>query len=196
MSVLAPPSFTSLPRNPVAPVPHRITVAQFHELHDRGFYGQRRLMLIDGIVLEKEVMNAPHINACDLMGAALRGAFGPGWIVREDKPIFFGLYSDPHPDFQVLKGTVQDYPEVPTSASLIVEISDSSLSYDTREKLELYARAGIQEYWVLDLNRLRLLVYRDPVGKDYTSQQELDSTKSISPLAKPDSPILVENLLP
>ena len=79
---------------------------------------------------------------------------------------------------------------------LVVEISDSTLAYDQNEKGPLYAAAGIAEYWIVDVNTRRLLVYRDPQPAGYASLQTLRATESVSPLAAPDASAPVAELLP
>jgi Uma2 family endonuclease len=140
-------------------------------------------MLIDGVILEEGPMNPPHVITLELVEEALRAAFGTGWRIRGQSPLILGLDLDPEPDFAVIAGTPRGSSGHPTTADLVVEVADSSFSFDTNEKRLLYARAGIREYWIVDINGRRLLVYRDPQGGDYTMQQELSPADSISPLA-------------
>jgi len=80
-------------------------------------------------------------------------------------------------------------------ASLLVEVADSSLNFDTNEKRLLYARAGIREYWVVDINGRRLLTYRDPQGGDYATHQALGPSDTVVPLAAPAAAVRVADLL-
>lgn len=80
-------------------------------------------------------------------------------------------------------------------ADLVVEVAGSSLNFDTNEKRLLYARACIREYWVVDVNGRRLLVYRNPQAGDYASQQVLGLTDAVSPLAVPAAVVRVADLL-
>jgi len=103
----------------------------------------------------------------------------------------------------VVIGRPGDYTEHPTTAELIVEISDTSLRYDTTEKMSLYAATMIREYWVLDINGRQLLVHRDPVadataifGFRYASIQTFGATDSVSSLAQPSATVRVADLLP
>ena len=90
---------------------------------------------------------------------------------------------DPEPDFAVIAGTPRASSGHPTTADLVVEVADSSLDFDTNEKRLRYARAGIREYWVVDINGRRLLVYRDPQAGDYATQQALGPADAVSLLA-------------
>ncbi len=154
----------------------------------------RRAMLIDGVILEQGPMNPPHAITLGFVEEAIRTAFGPGWWPRQQSPLILGLDTDPEPDLAVVPGRPRDYTAHPTTADLVVDGADSSLSFDTNEKRLLYARAGIREYWVVDINGRRLLVYRDPQAGDYATQQILGPSDVVSPLAAP-SAVRVADLL-
>jgi Uma2 family endonuclease len=142
-------------------------------------------MLIDGVLLEQGPMNPPHAITLGLVEEAIRTAFGTGWWVRSQLPLILGQDTDPEPDLAVVPGRPRDYTGHPTSADLVIEVSDSSLNFDTNEKRLLYARAGIREYWVVDINGRQLLVYRAPQAGDYPAPQGLGQTDTVSPLAAP-----------
>jgi Uma2 family endonuclease len=78
---------------------------------------------------------------------------------------------------------------------LLIEVADSSINFDTNEKRLLYARAGIRDYWVVDINGRRLLVYRDPQSGDYATQLVLGATDTVWPLAAPAAVVRVADLL-
>jgi Uma2 family endonuclease len=160
-----------------------------------GVFEGRHAMLIDGVILEEGPMNPPHAITLELVEEALRKAFGPGWRVRSQSPLVLGGDLDPEPDFAVIAGTPRGSSGHPTTAELVVEVADSSLDFDTNEKRLLYAKAGIQEYWVVDINSRKLLIYRDPQAGDYTSQKSLDPADAISPLVS-TATVRVADLLP
>jgi Uma2 family endonuclease len=179
------------------------TVEQFHYLGDLGVFEGRRAMLIDGEILEEGPMNPPHAIAATKTEDAVRDAFGKGWHVRASKPLVLGLDIDPEPDVAVVPGRPGDYTSHPTTAPLVIEVSDTSLSYDTTQKLGLYAAAGIRDYWVLDINGRQLLVFRDPVtdpaaarGHRYATVQTFGPADSVAPLAVPTATLRVADLLP
>lgn len=194
-----PPPVSTLP----VPRPLRWTCAEFHRFGDLGVFEGRRAFLIDGVILEQGPMNPPHAITLELVDGALRAAFGSGHRFRIQLPLVLGQHTDPMPDLAVMLGSPRDHPTHPTTAVLVVEVADSSLQFDTTEKLSLYAAAGIPEYWVVDLNGRRLLVYRDPRpapgqphGHDYASQQALGPADAVTPLAAPAASIRVADLLP
>jgi Uma2 family endonuclease len=183
------------------PRPLRWTVADFHRVGETGVFEGRRPVLIRGVLLEQGPMNPPHAIAVELVLEALRAAFGPGWRTRVQLPLVLGLDIDPMPDLAMVAGSPRDTPTHPTTAALVVEVSDTTLALDLTEKAELYATAGIADYWVLDLTGRRLLVFRDPApvpagGTAYRTHQTLGPAESATPLAAPNSPITVSDLLP
>ncbi|MCZ2343546.1 MAG: Uma2 family endonuclease [Bacteroidales bacterium] len=202
MSVL-PLSPAHSPTLPDSPRALRWTVDQFHYLGDLGCFEGRQAMLIDGVILEEGPMNPPHRIALELTVESLRTVFGSGWRVCVQLPMVFGQTTDPMPDIALVKGSPRDSVSHPTTAALIVEVSDTSLRYDTSEKMSLYAAAGIADYWVVDVVGRRLLVHREPqpnpaapFGYSYSSVMILEPSDGICPLATPSAHILVRDLLP
>src|SRR5205807_2759297 len=112
--------------------------------------------------------------------------------------------TEPEPDVSVVSGSSADYVQAhPTTAVLIVEVSDSTLRYDRGRKASLYARAGIADYWIVNLVDRRIEVYRDPVpdptqhyGYRYSSQSVIVPPGTVTPLALPQAAIPAADLLP
>lgn len=152
-------------------------------------------MLIDGVILEQGPMYPPHAIALGLVEEAISTAFGTGWWLRHQSPLVLGQYTDPEPDLAVVPGRPRDYSGHPTTAHLVIEVADTSLDFDTNEKRLLYAGAGIPEYWIVDLNGRRLLVFRDPTSSDYATRLTLGPAEAIAHLAAPTAPVLVADLL-
>jgi len=131
----------------------RWTRSEYERLIDRGLFREdERLELLDGLLVVKEPQGDPHAAAVDLVVAALRAAFGTGWLVRAHAPLALGLRSRPEPDVSVVYGSPRDYRRAaPTEAVLVVEVSQTSLAFDRRRKASIYARAGIPDYWIVNL---------------------------------------------
>ena len=203
-ALLAPQRVLIQPVDRVPPTPHKFTAIEFNEMGDRGWFEGRRAFLIDGVILEQGPMYPLHATGILLADAALRKIFDDGWTIRVQLPLHVDKYNDPLPDFAVLPGGLRDnLGRHPVTASLLVEVSDTTLHTDLTEKAERYARAGIAEYWVLDMEGRRLFVLRDPVplpaglgATAYSNQQVLGSSERVSPLAVPGSSILVSEMLP
>jgi Uma2 family endonuclease len=199
----APGGATTPPPVPGWPRPFRWTVATFHRVNATGAFEGRRPMLIRGVLLEQGPMNPPHAVALELLSEVLRTNFGTGWRVRSQSPLVLGQDTDPFPDFAVLAGSARGGTGHPTTASLVIEVSDTTLATDMTEKAELYATANIPEYWVLDLNARQLHVFRNPAplpanlaAVAYQTRDTLGPNDTVSPLAVPNSTITVSDLLP
>jgi Uma2 family endonuclease len=124
------------------------------------------------------------------------------WI-RIQMALPLGLFTDPIPDLAVVNGPMRSHTVQPTTASLVVEVSDSTLAYDLGDKSNLYAAGGIEDYWVLDLNNRELHVFRNPVrdasaphGFRYRTHSTFDSAAIVNPLADPKASIRVVDLIP
>ena len=104
--------------------------------------------------------------------------------------------AEPEPDVAIVKGNPRDFlDEHPTSAVLVVEVSDATLILDRGRKARLYARHQIAEYWILNVEDESLEVYRDPEGETYQSKTTLHRGDSITP-PKASKAIAVADVLP
>jgi Uma2 family endonuclease len=180
MTAIAAPAIAL---SPIGLKPMRWTCADFHRVGDTGTFEGKRPILIDGVILEQGPMNPPHAITLALVDQALRMTFGAGFWFRNQSPLVLGQYTDPMPDLAVIPGAPRDAVRHPKTASLVVEIADTSLDFDMSEKRLLYAIAGISEYWVVDVNGRTLQVFRDPQNGDYRSRQSLTDKDRIQPLS-------------
>jgi Uma2 family endonuclease len=199
MSATAIP--TASAANPAQP--RRWTVTEFDHLGELGCFEGRRAYLLDGVIWEQGPMDPPHAEALEVLTEAIRVAFGTGWRLRIQTPLHVDQSNNPMPDLAVVAGRPGYHGAHPTTAALVVEVSDATLDTDVTDKAERYATAGIADYWVLDLNGRRLLVFRDPMplpaglgATAYKTRLTLTPGDSVSPLAAPGSTIRVADLLP
>jgi len=181
----------------------RWTKDEYHRLAEMGWFNDRRVELLDGEIFEMPVPKFPHVIALDATTAALRTAFGSGYWVSPQAPLDLTLTSEPIPDLFVVPGKARDYSAHPTTALLIVEVSDTTLSHDRNRKGSLYAAARIQDYWIVNLVDRQLEIYRVPVpdaaqqfGFSYSQRTIRVPGDSVSPLALPQAQIAVIDLLP
>jgi Uma2 family endonuclease len=185
--------------------PRRWTRAEYERLIEVGvFCPGEPLELLGGELMVSEPQGSAHYTAIGLVEDALRAALGPGWLVRSQGPIALDDDSEPEPDVAVTPGTRRDYSlEHPSRPALIVEVAESSLALDREHKGGLYARAGVTDYWILNLVERVLEVYRQPVadpetrfGWRYSSTEVLVPGSSVALLAAPAARISVADLLP
>jgi Uma2 family endonuclease len=162
------------------------------------------LELLGGELVVAEPQGSRHYTAIGLIEAALRVALGPGWTVRAQGPIALDDESEPEPDVALVPGGWRDYADDhPARPVLVVEVAESSLRLDRRHKGGLYARAGMADYWILNLVDGVLEVYREPVtdaaapfGWRYATLERLGPTADVTPLAAPAVRLRVGDLLP
>jgi Uma2 family endonuclease len=178
---------------------------EYEQLVERSFFRpDERLELLDGLLLVKEPQSSAHMTAVRLAEEALRAAFGAGWDVRAQGPIALDPRSEPEPDVSVVRGSPRDYRDAhPTSPVLVVEVALASLRLDRTRKCRAFARAGVPEYWIVNLVDRVLEVHREPGRLDeargrrgYRSVRTLGPEAAVSPLGAPAARVAVADLLP
>jgi Uma2 family endonuclease len=180
------------------------TQDEFHRMAELGFFDGQRAELIEGEVVVLSPQKALHFTATDQAAELLRQSFGAGYHVRMQGPLDFGRHSEPEPDVAVVKGARASYRRRhPRTAVLVVEVSDTTLHSDRTRKAGLYARAGVADYWIINLVDRRLEVYRRPAadpekpyGHGYRNATVLTAGQTVSPLAAPSIKLAVADLFP
>lgn len=198
---IAPPA---VPTSPGGPQPYRWTCDEYRSLRGAGRFNDRRVMLIDGVILVMPLPDPPHNLSVGLIDDWLRQVFAVGHHVRNQMAFDVGTRNDPGPDLAVVAGSRRDLAtRQATTAVLVVEVADSSLALDTTTKAELYATAGVPDYWVVDLESRLLIVFRDPEplpaglgATAYRTRRTLGSEDTVAPLANPAASVRVGDLLP
>ena len=187
------------------PSPRRWTRKEYYRMAEVGiFTPDERIELIEGEIIQMPPQNPSHSTSIRTVQEALRTTFGSGFDVRPQLPLSLGLASDPEPDIAVVRGSFRDYHIAhPSTALLVVEVSDTTLTFDRCEKAGLYARAGIQEYWIVNLPEQLIEVHRDarpnldmPSGYGYAQITRHGAGDMVSPLAAPNATIPITELLP
>ena len=180
------------------------TRREYYQIFEMGLLQGRRVELIGGELFEMSPQNSPHSTSIVRVLRALNPAFASGYFLRPQLPLLLGSDSDPEPDVAVIKGEPDDYAaKHPSTAALVVEVADSSLEHDRKHKASLYARAGIPEYWIVNVSERKLEVRRRPAptpgtpfGHDYTDVQSLGPEALISALEAPGVRIQVSGFFP
>ena len=192
-------------KHAVRPGLHRWTRLEYERLIDHDFLREDDpIELLDGLLLVKEPQHSRHRTAVLLAARAVERAFGEGWFVQTQSPIILDDRSEPEPDACVVRGSPRDYTRAhPTRPALVVEVAQSRLRLARGRKAAAYARAGIADYWILNLDGRVLEVYREPASPDttrphwgYSVIEVLGADSTVTPLAVPAATIRVADLLP
>lgn len=175
----------------------RWTSEEFSHLGELGVLGSDRAELIEGDIFMMSPQGPRHAMVVSLLSQALQSAIGTGFHVRVQMPLQLERYSAPEPDVAVVAGTPRDYlTGHPTTAALIIEVSDSTLDHDQDTKQTLYARTGIREYWLVNLSAGLVEVRRNPSAEAYLDTQEIHAGEVLSPVAFPSVRIAASSILP
>ncbi|MEW5849150.1 MAG: Uma2 family endonuclease [Myxococcota bacterium] len=181
------------------------TCDEYRRLAELGILDpEERVELLEGEIVMLAAQRPPHSTSVRLVEEALRKAFGAGWDVRSLLPLTLGKRSEPEADVAVVRGSIRDYAQAhPTTAALVVEVSDTTLRLDRSRKWSIYAKGAIPEYWIVNLVDRVVEVHRDPgplkgaqYGAGYTTRHIAGEDGTVSPLAAPESAIAVKDLLP
>src|SRR2546427_1819620 len=188
-----PTVLTEVPSRPVPPDSprKRWTRAECATLEASGLLDQQRLELIEGDLISKMGKKRPHVDAASLLQGWLIQVFGgrfvnpaaPIDVAPEDNPT-----NEPVPDLIVLKRSFSKFRSAspqPEDLDLVVEVADTTLTFDLTVKAALYARAQIVEYWVLDVAARRLIVHRDPKSGGFASIVAYGEHESGAPPSAP-----------
>jgi Uma2 family endonuclease len=175
------------------------TVDEYYRMGEAGIFDpEARLELIEGEIIEMSPPGIRHMS-CVNRANALFAARLPGQaMVSVQNPLRLSRYTEPQPDIVLAKPRKNFYSDKRVSwedSLLVVEISDSTLSYDRNRKVPLYAAAGVPELWIENLRNDVLIVFRNPAGKEYSTSLSLGRGESLSVIAFPDITFTVDELL-
>lgn len=178
----------------------RWTREEYERLVELGILRpDERLELLDGEILVMSPQGTSHASCSVLAQQALEPLFA-GAFHRQHSPIALDDHSEPEPDLAVVRGSVREFLHrhpTPADILLLVEVSDSSRAYDLERKARSYPRAGVPEYWVLDLVRRELIVHLDPAADEYRTIEHRRPGDRVTPKhATSDASIDVSDLLP
>ena len=151
----------------------RLSVAQYHAMRDAGILDEDdRVELLDGLLVPKLTKHPPHSQSTWLVRAALERVAPADHFVNSRDAITTAD-SEPEPDVLLVRGSIRDYADRhpgPSEVSLIVEIADTTLRRDRGVKRKIYARAGIEHYWIVDLNARVVLSFSEPAGSRFATE--------------------------
>ena len=165
--------------SPLRLMRHRLTVAEYYRLPDAGVLGpEDRVELIEGEVVDMAPIGTRHGSCVKALISLLTEQIGRRAMVCVQDPLHLDDHSEPQPDVMVLRPSADFYASAhPTPADvwLLIEVSDTTARYDREIKVPLYARAGVQDVWVVDLEARVLRCHRGPRDGEYTHIQSLSS---------------------
>jgi Uma2 family endonuclease len=178
----------------------RITVAEYYRMGEAGIFGpEERVELLDGLLIEMPPGGPPHCYSVERVTTAFYRRFDGRAYIRGQAAMTLDRWSEPEPDVMLSAPPEEQYAVAhpkPSQVLLVVEVAVSSLRYDAGAKLRAYARRGVREYWIVDVEAGHVDVYREPRGERYKKHERAERGNSVAPLAFPDDPIAVNDILP
>ena len=185
-------------RNDLASMKHLISVEDYHKMGEAGIFDSgARVELIEGEIFDMTPIGTKHASTVtrltDIFTDGLRGRA----TISVQNPIVLGDQSEPQPDLSVLKKKKDYYASAhprPKDILLLIEVAETTVSQDRAIKIPLYARHGIQEVWLIDLEQKRMEVYHKPVAGEYR-HVDIYRKEQVSPKSFPDFKINLNELI-
>jgi Uma2 family endonuclease len=184
---------------PVAVSRKRFTADEYERMGEAGILSRKdRVELIDGEIVAMSPIGPPHTACVDRTARTFFKLVGDAAIVRVQGSVRLDFFTEPEPDVVLLKPRADFYASAhpgPADILLIIEIADSSIDYDREVKTGVYARKGVREYWVVDLNENVIWCYTNPERGAYQRLQRCESGQLIAPSLLPDFVVSPADLL-
>ncbi|HWM89989.1 MAG TPA: Uma2 family endonuclease [Thermoanaerobaculia bacterium] len=178
------------------PLKRLFTVSEYHSLAEAGILSEDdRVELIEGEIFRMAPIGSRHAGCVNRLNHLLQGT---GAIVSPQNPAFMNDHSEPQPDIALLQWRADFYASShpkPEDVLLLIEVADSSIGFDRGKKVPLYAQCGIADFWLVDLVKNTIEVYRQPSATGFRDIRKLRRGESISPLAFPDLELNVSDIL-
>lgn len=178
------------------------TLAEYYQLAEEGWFQGQRVQLIEGEIIQMPPQGHEHFKSIGLVSRWLEHICGPEYWVRVQGPLNANSDTDPEPDIAVVRGSIEQFKDHPQTALLVIEIADSSLRLD-RRKAGIYAAAGVQEYWIVNLTDRCVEIHRKPLadkqsetGFTYQTRTVTGENEMISLELSPSAQVKVFELLP
>lgn len=169
----------------------------YHQAVKTGIFDEQNIELLEGELIQMSPEGEPHANRISESVRYLIRRLGDKAAVRDGHPVTLSPTSEPEPDIAIVEDLGREYDThhpYPNNIFLIIEFAYSSLEQDLGQKRLIYAKAGIQEYWVVNLKASQVHLYRQPTEEDYQSSEIMNSG-NISPIAFPDISVDISSLL-
>jgi len=177
----------------------QITVKEYDAMIENGVFDENdQVELLNGAIVEKMPKGTKHSAATDRLVRVFYRQFGETVFIRNQNPVWLDEFSEPEPDIVLTIPRTDEYENshpTPAEIYLILEVSDSTLSYDRKTKGEAYARAGIQQYLVLNVQDKTIEDYREPGADGFQTKQTYRLGQDFNLVAFPDVRIYVSDFL-
>ena len=182
-----------------APTLHRFSAQEYHRLGEMGILSpDARVELIDGAIHDMSPIGPNHSGVVIRLNRFFSLQAKKRWLVSSQNPVGLDNYSEPQPDIVLLKPAPDDYVShhpAPDDVFLLIEVADSSLDFDRGKKLQVYARAGIVEFWIVNLPESAIEIYREPHFTGYEKKTVARAGEKATPSAFPNVAVDVAELL-
>jgi Uma2 family endonuclease len=164
-------------------VPKRFRVEDFRKMTEAGILPEESgWEIIDGYLIDKMTIGSKHASTVKRLNRLLANVSGNETIISVQDPIHIDEYNEPEPDIALLKPREDFYAEshpTPEDVLLLIEVSDSTVEYDREVKKNLYAAAGINEFWLVNLPDSTVEVYSSPKNGNYRLARILESGETV-----------------
>jgi Uma2 family endonuclease len=178
------------------PEPHRFTVHEYHRMAEAGILTEDdRVELIDGEIVEMSPIGWHHILCLNRLNQQLSQYLGTDAFVSIQSSVQLAEDQELEPDLAVLSRDYEGHIPRPEDVILLMEVADTSLSYDRGRKLLIYAQAGIPEAWIVDLQGEALERHTDPAGGAYRTTMRVGRGREITSLAVPGLVLRVDEVM-
>ena len=178
---------------------HRFSVQDYYRMAETGVLRPDvRVELLDGKIIDMSPIGPFHGGLVKRLSRIFNLKAQGRWLVSTQDPLRLDDHSEPEPDVMLLKPAADDYTSrhpQPEDVFLLIEVADSTLEYDREEKLPAYGRAGVTEFWIVNLQEATLEIYREPHFTGYGLKTVLHAGDQARPLAFPDAAVDVAELL-
>jgi len=178
---------------------HLFTVEEYYRMGESGVLGHEpRIELIEGEVVDMSPIGSKHAYVVDLLVKLINQTIDDSLHLRGRHPVRLSDVSEPEPDIAIVRGPGTNYLEhhpLPNDVMLLIEVSDTTLKFDLETKAPLYAKHGIPEYWVVDLEGKQLHLFRQPEEGVYLVHETLDAAGTVEVPACPGARLALADIL-
>jgi Uma2 family endonuclease len=169
----------------------KFTIADYYKMAEAGILAwKERVELLDGYILQMAPIGDRHENILDTLIGIFGDQRNSRYAIRANGPIRIPDFSEPQPDLTLYRRGVRTHP-TPKDIHLVIEVSETTLRYDSGRKITVYERGGIREYWIIDVKQKTVIVHRLEGDRYRVTTQR---GGAISPHDFPDVAVNLDNL--